>query len=398
MALEPYLHLQPRWPASSWKSAWEFQAKQTHSYSKKAFKRFDWFSMCWLMKSSPDGPTGFRKPRPQSTPLFFLPFMKLSGIISELSTLSPAVELKLIDCTKDQLRAATESLSCQTQNQPTPSNWNHFKSQLTEVMRLRGSYRADASLDHKPCTGILTPLINNSVLLVVLCPLFSACQQLVPRQKTPQAKGGAFSWLSGRLEPCKKTSWLRSKYLFPSVLIPFGVFVVTHSTWRPLQLAQEGLLHLRSMEETSTKASAVSLTSRLVPGEPDHTCIPAGTCTLRAQDKVIPAEDKTTEVPVRADGDSSPTRLIHNAPDDLKEQMETLGRYAWRQRTHTDDGLQQNSPTVGGRLIWARREQPEGPSAETKHLDLFKYHYNKCNFFPPSLSLRNIFVFCSNGL
>lgn len=168
MALEPYLHLQPRWPASSWKSAWEFQAKQIHSYSKKAFKRFDWFSMwsSWLMKSSPDGPTGFRKPRPQSTPLFFLPFMKLSGIISELSTLSPAVELKLIDCTKDQLRAATESLSCQTQNQPTPSNWNHFKSQLTEVMRLRGS------LDHKPCTGILTPLINNSVLLVVLCPLF----------------------------------------------------------------------------------------------------------------------------------------------------------------------------------------------------------------------------------
>lgn len=66
-----------------------------------------------------------------------------------------------------------------------------------------------------------------------------------------------------------------------------------------------------------------------LPSRPgDHTCIPAGTCTLRAQDKVIPAEDKTTEVPVRADGGSSPTRLIHNAPDDLKEQMETLGRYA----------------------------------------------------------------------
>lgn len=34
-ALELNLHPQPRWPASSWKSAWEFQAKQTHQYSKQ---------------------------------------------------------------------------------------------------------------------------------------------------------------------------------------------------------------------------------------------------------------------------------------------------------------------------------------------------------------------------
>lgn len=53
------------------------------------------------------------------------------------------------------------------------------------------------------------------------------------------------------------------------------------------------------------------------PGLPDHTCMLAGTCTP-------PAEDKTTEAPVGAGGDSSPTRLFQKAPDDLQGQMETL--------------------------------------------------------------------------
>lgn len=53
---------------------------------------------------------------------------------------------------------------------------------------------------------------------------------------------------------------------------------------------------------------------------------------------VAPAEDKTTEPPVVAGGDSSPTRPIQNAPDDLKEQMETLSMCAWSKRIRTRDG------------------------------------------------------------
>lgn len=64
----------------------------------------------------------------------------------------------------------------------------------------------------------------------------------IRRQKTPRTKrlyrGGD---VSGRLEPCRerqKTSPLNLKYRFLSVLIPFGMFVITLRMWHHLQLAQ----------------------------------------------------------------------------------------------------------------------------------------------------------------